>query len=713
MRNSNRKFLLCAISLFLLFSFVSAQSMVLSPTNGVWANYQSLVLQLPENYEAYYSLSGGNPLESGFAYDGPVLLELDGNVKIDIAVVDDNSITQSYTVDYSVNLQDSLSYLSDTSGQPTHIVDGLNSISLPQHVRYSLGNSAIFSAGEVLSMDSQMIFERYLPFIVNDGPIPYRYILQLGNSENGDSIIDISQNTIEIDDWNYITFLAEAPIVYSIDDEPLRLTRSGKIFVDRTQDHELKWKQSTSDDLQEFQSIVLPKKPEVLGLPKTPAVNHAIELTLSDARYDFAYDVSNNEKSLSKNYFIDTLHGDAFGFSDNIDIYLDGVRHGSISPTFIVDKIAPSAPVLTASNNSGYARENVTITVQANDTVYYYIPFVQNSKTGFLTDEYLNDSNIQYQNNDYYSQLASGATIKFTNNSGAAQVLEVYAFCSDYAGNTSDIVHYKTVVDPYNYYLSKDETSKTSLELGTIDNPFTSFLQLQAVLNKASNQNIYINGVFEDISTLTFTKDTTIYATDSTRLIFAPGESLYVDSASLSIEGGSIEQINPETAATLQNTLLYAKDATLSLNNCEFAISGGLNSNCIILENSSAQIFDSGITVQTQAYGSGLKATNSVVLSQGNRFTLLSETTIGMSLVETSVQIRDSSFTGIGPLSRSLEFIDSNYSIANNRFVFRNSSESISSHLPAIWADDSTVQKSLANNSFDGFTQLVARQSVE
>jgi len=76
----------------LVFAVVSADVKIINPVKGVWANKQSLVLELSEGESAYYSLNGSDPRESGFAYDGPVGLDVSGGVEGRIASLDDSRV---------------------------------------------------------------------------------------------------------------------------------------------------------------------------------------------------------------------------------------------------------------------------------------------------------------------------------------------------------------------------------------------------------------------------------------------------------------------------------------------------------------------------------------------------------------------------------------------------------------------------------------------
>ena len=80
------------LSLFLitiLFSLtpLMAEIKILSPVAGVWANKQMLVIENSEEGDYFYSLDGSDPESFGFAYDGPVLIDLTEQVKLNVSIV--------------------------------------------------------------------------------------------------------------------------------------------------------------------------------------------------------------------------------------------------------------------------------------------------------------------------------------------------------------------------------------------------------------------------------------------------------------------------------------------------------------------------------------------------------------------------------------------------------------------------------------------------
>ena len=84
---------------FVSLGFASVpQTKVISPVEGTWANPQSLIIDNEPGTEVFYSLNGEDPLVSGFAYDGPVLLEGTGNFSVTIVSVSKGGTSIAKTV---------------------------------------------------------------------------------------------------------------------------------------------------------------------------------------------------------------------------------------------------------------------------------------------------------------------------------------------------------------------------------------------------------------------------------------------------------------------------------------------------------------------------------------------------------------------------------------------------------------------------------------
>lgn len=98
-----KTFQLFTVFCFFVESLFCAEARVLNPVPGTWANKQILVVDSPSSSSVYYSLSGEDPETSGIAYDGPVLIDLDGNVSVSVAIIDKNGEKQLEKIEYKVS----------------------------------------------------------------------------------------------------------------------------------------------------------------------------------------------------------------------------------------------------------------------------------------------------------------------------------------------------------------------------------------------------------------------------------------------------------------------------------------------------------------------------------------------------------------------------------------------------------------------------------
>lgn len=100
MRMEKNRFI-CLI--FILFFFtMPVFSQILSPVSGKWSNRQLLVIDVPAGSTAFYSINGESPEKSGFAYDGPVLIDLDGEVVVNVSIIDKNGNSELRKISYTV-----------------------------------------------------------------------------------------------------------------------------------------------------------------------------------------------------------------------------------------------------------------------------------------------------------------------------------------------------------------------------------------------------------------------------------------------------------------------------------------------------------------------------------------------------------------------------------------------------------------------------------
>lgn len=153
---------------------------IVSPQSGTWMNRQPLVLEVPESCEVFYSFSGSHPMESGFVYDGPVMLDAEGDVSVRIALVFPHGDAMIYTIDYSVQPQkgDSDLSLDVNFSRPLAIYSMRQQIVIPEGFSYRLGNSPVFLPGEqVLGLEGGTFPQRFVPCQVTDGVNSWRFVI--------------------------------------------------------------------------------------------------------------------------------------------------------------------------------------------------------------------------------------------------------------------------------------------------------------------------------------------------------------------------------------------------------------------------------------------------------------------------------------------------------------------------------------------------------
>ena len=86
--------------------FLTGEIKLLSPAEGEWANRQMLVIDNSDGGDFFYSVDGADPETFGFAYDGPVLLDVAGDVQLNITRITNDGKKEKSFISYTVNSDD-------------------------------------------------------------------------------------------------------------------------------------------------------------------------------------------------------------------------------------------------------------------------------------------------------------------------------------------------------------------------------------------------------------------------------------------------------------------------------------------------------------------------------------------------------------------------------------------------------------------------------
>ncbi|MGP1510389.1 MAG: hypothetical protein ACTTIU_07620 [Treponema lecithinolyticum] len=720
------KFLFCLLFVLSTFGFARTfaytKADVISPVAGVWANCQSLVLDLPSGAEAFYSLSEEDPAVSGFAYDGPTLLNVSGNVHLMLLVVYEGGLSEKIDVRYTVTPQKTPDYIDLSESDAFVRIDASRFVDIPQTVSYTFGNSSSLFSGKRLILQRKTIFERFVPLVLYDGQVPFRYVLLCGgddgvlNETQAQTQSGAADSILEFYDWNYFSFKSSVPVEYRIDDQNLRESRSERIYIQRGKDHVIYWRQKQSAD--PFTEVLVPAKPSVVGIPEAPAVNTAVRLSLSDPRFSFGYAAGGGKTRCASVCTIDTLDGDSFGFSRDIDIYYNGIKQGSMRPSFIIDKIPPSPPVITASDNCAYVRKSVLLNFSNTDTVYYCLKEPFSAAEGFTVQRIkeLNSASVPLSSDDFVKLTSRDLVLESSDTHALFYTLHAYA--QDVAGNRSETVVFQTVIDPLNYYvrgkangssLPVSSAKQSAFADGSPDRPFGDFSALFEVLKTTSAPFVrcIAEGVCTDIPPLFIEQDMEIRGNGKTRLIFEKDAFIKVKNCTFTLKDCTLEQNHRSSNGLYQNKLIEAENAVILLSGDELICKGSGSTSCISMRNSSLEITDSGVTVEALSYACSIHAEFSVLAAKNIRTVVLSETAVGMSANHSSVLLSASSFTLAAHLARALELSASGFTLMNNSFVSQNEMKGTG----AVWSDgvlSASQARTASGNTYKGFASLFA-----
>ena len=752
-----RSLLFLAVPLSLFFSAFSLTAQtgnpVLSPAEGVWANYQSLVLDLPDGTEAFYSLNGEDPAVSGFAYDGPALLNVSGNVRLLLVIIGSGG-TQRFEIPYTVVLKETPLYMQTALDKAEENVvfaevNASSYIDIPAHISYTFGNTFAQTgkilSGRRLAFREQTVFERFIPLVIYDGDVPFRYMLHTGGDGGMPGIIsDAEIDTtapVEFIDWNYARFAIDAPLVYSIDEGAPRVSESGTIRIDRSQAHSIRWKAGVSSggnglSSGGFRTFSIPARPELKGVPLRAVVNTAVRLSFSDQDFLFCVTAKDGRKLFSPVFTVDILEGDAFGFSQNIDVYYKGIKQGSVRPSFIIDKIPPAPPAFISSESGFYARDSVQVSLTSDADIYYYAAPVIKSQTGFTAVDIqkINEEAPDVKDEDFVRLAGKNPYLK----AGEKEALlyTLYAYSLDTAGNRSAVVRFQTVVDTVNYYAASPAVYESDLRFdsvpgaagdGSPDKPFKDFQSLYAAVQKSPSTIVrcFVSGSFTGLHSLEITRDTEIIGDGNTRLVFEKGASLKVKDAVFSLKNPSLEQLYGGPSDIFQNRLIEAENARLVFSGAELICKDPNSAVCVSAVNSSVNGENSGISVEAPVYAEALNLRSAAAELKNLRVVVISSTALGLKSSRSSAVIDNSSFRLLGNFVRALEFTDSGFMLSANRFIAENpairspnkktlSAKNFSS--AAVWSNTAVSEsavsvfednaRSMQTNTYTGFTSL-------
>ena len=693
---------------------------IISPIPGTWANMQALVIDVSDGSDVYYSLTSSDPLASGFAYDGPVLIDASGAVTLYVSAVSSTGVRSDYTVSYTVayatsstNSANAALFIKALTDNPIRRYVSGTLLSIPSELKYGMDNTEPVLAGKSFTVSILNKLERYIPCSVTDGKSYWRFIIHTVAASSD----PVNERTVPfaLTNWTTFTYTGQK-LIYQIDDGYWSADRKS-VTIDRSVPHVIRWQSVEYQFGNPVQEYLLPAKPELVV-----AKNDAGVILLSipaDDGFQLGAGIKKTPagqiaQGLYSTIGIDTFDGDEVRGPLDVSVYYQNVFQGTLPVPVDIDKQPPENPQIVSSSKVKYARNVVTLTItsQGSSKIFYAVSAPIESDTGF--ENVPPDKFDSVPIGTYTEYDGNPVVLKSTSDSAAFYKVNSYAV--DEAGNTSGVSEYRIVVDEYNYYLSvsgkkfNNDTSVDSEPDGSYGNPFTTFAQALKVINSLKYTRLHVSGSIEIES-----GDYVI--SSSCKIVGNNNHIVFSQDAVITVQGGSFEAENcifekqvkagadkkyltDEQTKVLQRMFIVGTGSKVHFTGCELV--GVFSSDGVLVDVNDASITftNCGLTVQADNYACALSQEKTASEVQKTRITSIAATCVCLSVHKGSVAVSDSTCHVIGKLGRIAELVQTKATVSG--CLLNGSFETKSNGLTAIWkdVDSSLVQK---DNSETGF----------
>ncbi len=676
-----KRFLLAGFLAVLAYSaFGFGIENIISPVSGVWNNPQAFVLDVPENCDVYYSLSGSDPLISGFAYDGPVIIDKTGDIQLKISALGEDGERQDFTIMYSVqpvNYQgtdpEAEFFVRSVCQNPLRKNVSGTTLRIPQGFMYSMQNGVFpcIPAG-ILSVNSENVLDRYIPCTVTDGNYFYHFVIHTVAS-----YVNKAKKTslpFVIKEWSEFTYTGDG-LIYQIDNSYWSASRES-VSLDRSVPHVIRWQSYDYEEGNPVESFTLPPKP---SLTRYISSDGCTSYRLIEDEYDgvpYYLGASKIHSPLGtisgterKDIVLDTVQGDSIGGTVPIGVYYAGLYQGSLFADFLVDRQPPQPPVFKSNASGEYSRDSICLTISAASPCdfYYSVSGGNADGSGAVRTEPF--------------KLYDGNPLLLEPVNRNASYYKLSAYCIDKAGNKSISADYEVTVDEFNYYV---DASAVRGGDGSAEKPFSSLSDALEMANGRSFTRIHILSDLS-IDSPCLVRGNCALEGKNISIGFGKNAFVSVENSELYLSG---LQVSREACAK-ELPLFYVDGGKLSLYNCEvFAVFEGRGA-LLLAKDSSVAMERSGLTAQGGSFVSCVKAEDCELEIDRVRFTATANDAIVLSVTSSLVSMKNSECAFIAKMGKALELSLSKISMNSN--VLKAPSSALASWDAVVWKDSATV----------------------
>lgn len=654
---------------FAVMQMICAQE-IINPSEGTWANRQVLVLDTGTEFNAYYSLNGDDPESSGLAYDGPVILDVSGSVKLSVVFV--NFTGRKIRKELAFYIEDSeppavpdaADFIQKFPNGMINYVTGTE-LEIPSSLEYGFGKDFdTFEVGRPIFVPSDTVLSGWIPITFHAENKNWRFVLQIIPSASG--LYSRKDVPFEIKDWETIIF-TDNKMIYKIDNAWWCLP-DVPIKIDRSVSHIISWQRIDYSAENPIKSFTLPKKPE-FNIKNEPGGAVTVS-TVSESGYKTALlDDSGQAAELYDSIRIDTFPGNSISGTASAGFFYDSVYQGKLTFTYNVNRKNPPAPEFISSAQNGFSRKKVDLSIQNKngDDIFAAIvgPVIIDEENFSDADSVLFDLN----NIEYRKLAAKKLNLKPEEERGCAY--KIFAYAQDSSGNKSRISEYKVVIDSSNYYVDGTVSGKNAYADGTKSHPYSDFKSLLPFIRQNRFVRIRIKGkVNMPEEPILIASNCRIDGYDDSEIVFPPNSSLILRNASLAVYNIIISKKSalPERDGDKKINVFQVEHGVLDLANVELSAIFDRNGTVIDAETSAITLRKSGITSSALSYSCAIASVNSKISVINSRVTTVAGTAVNFSAQGGVFELRSSSCGITGNIGRSAELFDTHSSITNNTF---------------------------------------------
>ncbi|MCQ2586634.1 MAG: hypothetical protein MJ174_00865 [Treponema sp.] len=654
-----------SINLFLFSQDLSQEIKIKSPVEGNWSNKQMLIIdEYDKNLDYYFSLNGSDPEISGFAYDGPVLLDLTGKISLRIKRSDgvEKYINFSVSPDYGYdgNYSDFI-YEFIEKGELNYTCG--NTINIPEKLCYSFTDRLTdLKKGSGISISNKNVVSKNLPCLLYDSESgkKWRFIININPAIEERNYKN--NYPFKINNWKDLTF-TDKNYIYRVDNKYWHGFDTSEI-LDRSVEHTIYWQSIDYKEGNPIESFVLPPKPSYVA-HKIPLKEHWFTIK-GNPDYRFGIiDENNDTDYLYTSLGADTFPGDKIEGSMNIGFFYKTVYQGKMNQVYSIDKSIPEIPEIIPDSKDFYVKKNLILDINCKPDSSLAIaiskPFVINDDSVEITPEYFADQDIQMDNFVFLNTDTFRTELIPVNDNSTYYRIKTFAYNEI---DESLVVEYSVVVGENIFYISNIDNP---VKDGSKKYPFTDFSKCMDAVSMCDYSKIKIIGSVNIKEPQTINTNCDFINESDGELIFENQSFLnFIDSNVIFKDLDFTVQ--DDYTGNKSNPMILSQNSNLTFYNC--LISANFNKNASVFEISNSSLTCSELiaAINSTEYSSFMTAINSIVNIKDSKINNSSNFASCFTFKESEIILDKNEFMVTGNRGRICDFFNSTGSVSNNSF---------------------------------------------